>query len=63
MDELKKIGEFNLYDRVRIKNTNITGNIVLIYDDKVCEIEYDAKFRKNDDEVIYMHNLNELEHE
>lgn len=63
MDELQIIGDFNLYDRVRIKNTNITGNIVLIYDNKVCEIEYDAQFRKNDDEVIYMHNVNELEHE
>lgn len=63
MKELKKIGDFKLYDRVRIKNTNITGNIVLIYDDKVCEIEYDAQFRKNDDEVIYTHNINELEHE
>ncbi len=63
MKELKKIGKFKLYDRVRIKNTNITGNIVLIYDDKVCEIEYDAQFRKNDDEVIYTHNINELEQE
>lgn len=26
--EIEKIGEFNLYDRVRIKKTNITGNIV-----------------------------------
>jgi len=62
MDELEKIGEFNLYDRVRIKGTNITGNIVLIHNVEDCEVEYDSEFQK-DGNVIYTHNINELEKE
>ena len=60
--EIETIGKFNIYDRVKIKGTNITGNIVYIYDNVQCEIEYDAKYDK-EDKVIYTHNINELEEE
>ena len=53
--EIQSIGSFKLYDRVRIKNTEITGNIVLIHNDKDCEVEYDTSDR------LYTHNVNELE--
>ena len=62
MKEIDKIGKFNLYDRVRIKGTNITGNIVSIYDDVDCEVEYDAQYDIKE-EGIYTHNINELEEE
>lgn len=62
MEELEKIGEFNLYDRVRIKGTNITGNIVNIEDEKKCLVEYDAEFDK-EEKIVYDHNVNELEKE
>ena len=61
MKEIDKIGKFNLYDRVRIKNTDITGNIVLIYNERDCEIEYDRQFRKK--HSTELHNINELEKE
>lgn len=62
MEEKIKIGDFNLYDRVRIKNKDITGNIVLIYDDKECEVEYDRQYDK-EEKVVYTHNIKDLEHE
>ena len=61
MEEIEKIGIFNLYDRVKIKNTNITGNIVLIHNDKECEIEYDKQFRGR--HSVELHSINELEKE
>ena len=60
--EIKTIGKFNIYDRVRIKGTNITGNIVNIDDEYECLVEYDAKYDK-EDKVVYTHNVNELEEE
>ncbi len=53
--EIQSIGNFKLYDRVRIKNTDIIGNIVLIYNEKDCEIEYDTS------DQLHTHNVNELE--
>ena len=53
--EIQSIGSFKLYDRVRIKNTEIKGNIVLIHNEKDCEIEYDTSDR------LHTHNVNELE--
>ena len=62
MEEIEKIGTFNLYDRVRIKGTKITGNIVNIYNEIDCLIEYDRQFDKKNCGV-YDHNINELEKE
>lgn len=62
MEEKTKIGEFNLYDRVKIKNKNVTGNIVLIYDEKECEVEYDSQY-DTEGKVVYTHKLKDLEHE
>ena len=60
MEELKRIGPFNIYDRVRIKGTNITGTIVKIINEYNCEVEY---YKENDSEksIAYLHNVNELE--
>ena len=48
MKEIQKIGNFHIYDRIRIKDTKITGNIVLIYDDTECEIELDDEYCEGD---------------
>lgn len=61
-DEIEKIGDFNLYDRVRIKQTNITGNIVFIHDENDCEVELDDKFVEGDN-ITKTCDVNELEHE
>ena len=60
--ELFVIGNFNLYERVQIKDTIITGNIVLIHDEEYCDVLYDDRFAKGN-QYVFTHNINELEKE
>lgn len=60
MEIIEKIKDFELYDRVKIKGKNITGNIVNIINDELCDIEYDDEFA-NGNEFVFTHNVNELE--